>query len=74
MADRLCLCGREIPMQDDIGPVARIKSLKFYNNAREFGRPALRQTVFFCEECTPALVEFLKERQTYGPGPRGVVE
>lgn len=59
-------------MLEEIGPVASIASLKFYENAALFGRPASRQKCFFCEDCTPALIEFLKERQTYGPGPREV--
>lgn len=74
MAPRLCICGREIIAQEDIGPVARIKSLKFYENAALFGRPASRQEAFFCEVCTPELITFLKGRQQHGPGPREVDE
>lgn len=74
MATRLCVCRREITMDESIGPVASIAALKFYENASLYGHPTSRQKVFFCEECTPALIEFLKERQNYGPGPRGMVE
>ncbi len=61
-------------MDEEIGPVAAIASLKFYENAALFGRPASRQICFLCEVCTPLLIEFLKERQTNGPGPREVAE
>lgn len=74
MAARMCVCGREIPMLEEIGPVASIASLKFYDNAALFGRPSSRQKCFFCETCTPELISFLRGRQQHGPGPREVSE
>lgn len=71
---RVCACGREIPLDDSIGPVSTIGSLKFYENAALFGHPSSRQTVFLCEVCTPELIAFLRGRQQHGPGPREVSE
>ena len=74
MAPRACACGREILMDEKTGPVARIRSLKFYESSDRFGHPLSRQDAFFCEWCTARLIEFLREIKRDGPGPREVAE
>jgi hypothetical protein len=60
-------------MIEEMGPVASIASLKFYENAALYGRPSSRQKCFFCDVCTKELILFLKDRQANGPGAEEMV-
>lgn len=73
MASRVCVCHKDIRFGDHTtGPVTKIDSLKFYENASMFGHPASRQRVFLCGDCTEKFIEFLDDRRVSGPGTQEV--
>lgn len=57
---RHCPCGKEVRVETTSGPVTSIGSLKFYESAEDFGHPAARQRVFFCDEHTEQFLSWLR--------------
>ena len=57
MTPRTCLCGEQIQYDEAYGPASQ-NLLKWYENGKAFGEPAVRKKFYLCREHTNEWVNY----------------